>query len=141
MTNHEASIITELVAKVGELVGRIDESERQRGKLRAADDHWRERTERKIDEISERLDDTRNKLAELPGKIDQRICDEIEEHERDDERRMRSSRATLVVVAVSVVLAIAATMEFVDHKQVAGIVFLCLAAVSPFLIALFIRRH
>ena len=141
MTSGEASIITELVAKVAALIAQDDEREKTRAELRKKDDHWRDRMETKTDGIYKTLDDVTHRLDELPATIDQRVRDEIAEHRDDDAERQKLTRSLAIMAAVAVVLAVAATMKFVDHHEAAGVVYLVLAGVAPFVIALFMRGH
>jgi len=140
MTNGETSIITQLVEQVSALVATDRERENTRVLLRAQDNHWRDRMEKKTDELVNGLTDLGRRLEDLPSTMDQRVRDKLTAHEDAEKMAARTARSWIIMLVVAVVLAVASTMEFVNSEDAAGVVFAMLAVCSPFVLWILNRK-
>jgi len=140
VTSHEESVIRQLVAQVADLLARDTERENTRVLLRAKDDHWRDRTERKMDKVIDRMDDIEDAIAALPTERAVDIDRAIAAHVISDGDKARVRRTAFIMAVVFAVLACAAALEFVDHEDAAAIVFAFVAVVSPFAIWMLTRK-
>ena len=93
MTNGETSIITQLVEQVSALVATDRERENTRVLLRAQDNHWRDRMEKKTDELVNGLTDLGRRLEDLPSTMDQRVRDKLTAHEDAEKMAARTARS------------------------------------------------
>ena len=140
MTSHEESVIRQLVAQVADLLARDTERENTRVLLRAKDDHWRDRTELKIDKVIDKVNAMDDALAELPEERKRQIDERIERHVCREQEKDRGRRTTFIMVVVFAVLACAATLEYVDRENSAAIVFAFVALLSPFVVWMLTRK-
>jgi len=140
MTSHEESVIRQLVAQVADLLARDTERENTRVLLRAKDDHWRDRTEIKIDKVIEKVEALDDALAALPEERKRQIDEGIERHVCRGQEKDRGRRTTFIMVVVFSVLACAATLEYVDRENSAAIVFAFVALLSPFVVWMLTRK-
>ena len=140
MTNHEESVIRQLVAQVADLLARDTERENTRVLLRAKDDHWRDRTELKIDKVIDKVNALDDALAALPEERKHHIDERIDRHICQEQEKDRGRRTTFIMVVVFAVLACAATLEYVDRENSAAIVFAFVALLSPFVVWMLTRK-
>jgi gas vesicle protein len=125
----DAKGLSNLRDAVVSLLVRDDEREKTRKELRAADDHWRQRMEEKTDRQYEVIDALRTAVERVPTLVDERTNAGIAAHQERTKSAGKSKITVLIIFGILLALAIAVTLEFVDHEEIAGVVLIVLMPV------------
>jgi len=124
------AIMQQAVTLAG-ISAREEAQEKARFEARAQDNHWRERLEGKTDTMYARIDELGSYVEKWPQIIDSKVAAGITAHASEDVKRARLQRTILLSILVVVVVAVAATLEFIDKEHTAAAILAIAAGVSP----------
>ncbi len=132
--------IMQQAVTLASICAREEAQEKARTEARVQDNHWRDRMEQKTDKQYARLDELGSYVEKWPQIIDTKVAAGIKTHADEDTKRARLQRTILLSILVVVVVAVAATLEFIDKEHVAAAVLAIAAGVSPLVVWLLNRN-
>ena len=112
--------LTKQALTLAEMSAREAEREKARNEARETDGEWRRRMDAKTDRLFAVTDAMKATIAEIPAAIDRQVAAGLKAHIEQSEGTRRSLTAILIVVAILLAMAVAATLEFVDHENTAS---------------------